>query len=177
MTGKKAVTDLANCDADQLYDLANAGNAEALEALHKHYREEPELVRRHGNLSWLVRESRLKHLLGQEGTRLAIRESMRDLAKRVAGDNPSPLERLLAERIAMCWLDVQDHELRYSLLNAESTFRQFEWRSQMLDRAHRRYLSAIKALAAVRRLALPAVQVNIAEQQVNAVLPPKAGQQ
>ena len=39
-----------------------------------------------------------------------------------------------------------------------------------LDRAHRRYLSAIKALAQVRKMQLPAVQVNIAAQggqQVN----------
>jgi hypothetical protein len=36
-----------------------------------------------------------------------------------------------------------------------------------LDRAHRRYLSALKTLATVRRLLVPAVQVNIADKQVN----------
>jgi hypothetical protein len=36
-----------------------------------------------------------------------------------------------------------------------------------MDRAHRRYLSAIKALALVRRLAVPVLQVNIARKQVN----------
>ena len=35
------------------------------------------------------------------------------------------------------------------------------------DRAHRRFLSSVKALAQVRRLLGPSVQVNIAEQQVN----------
>ena len=34
------------------------------------------------------------------------------------------------------------------------------------DRAHRRYLSAIKALVQVRRLLVPMVQVKMAEQQV-----------
>ena len=34
------------------------------------------------------------------------------------------------------------------------------------DRGHRRYLSAIKALAQVRLLLLPTVQVNMAENQV-----------
>ena len=34
------------------------------------------------------------------------------------------------------------------------------------DRAHRRYLQAITALARVRRLQLPALQVNIAQQQI-----------
>jgi hypothetical protein len=36
-----------------------------------------------------------------------------------------------------------------------------------MDRAHRRFLSAVKTLAAVRRLARPAVQINVARQQVN----------
>ena len=40
-----------------------------------------------------------------------------------------------------------------------------------IDRAHRRYLSAIKTLATVRKLALPVLQVNIAKKQVNVASP------
>jgi hypothetical protein len=36
-----------------------------------------------------------------------------------------------------------------------------------MDRAHKRYLSALKALAQVRKLALPVLQVNIADKQLN----------
>ena len=36
-----------------------------------------------------------------------------------------------------------------------------------LDHAHRRYLSAIRTLAQVRKLLVPVVQVNIADRQVN----------
>jgi hypothetical protein len=38
-----------------------------------------------------------------------------------------------------------------------------------MDRAHKRYLSALKALALVRKLALPVLvaQVNVGGQQVN----------
>jgi hypothetical protein len=36
-----------------------------------------------------------------------------------------------------------------------------------IDRAHKRYLSSVKALALVRKLALPVLQVNIARRQVN----------
>jgi hypothetical protein len=36
-----------------------------------------------------------------------------------------------------------------------------------MDHAHRRYLSALRALALVRKLALPVLQVNIARKQVN----------
>ncbi len=40
-----------------------------------------------------------------------------------------------------------------------------------MDATHRRFLSAVKALALVRKLALPALQVNIARRQVNVVTP------
>jgi len=40
-------------------------------------------------------------------------------------------------------------------------------RQRRITRSQRRYLDAILALAKVRRLALPVVQVNVAEKQVN----------
>ena len=43
-----------------------------------------------------------------------------------------------------------------------------------MDRAHRRYLTAIKTLAIVRKLALPVLQVNIAKKQVNVAGSPPA---
>lgn len=171
MAKKKTVTELANCSIEQLFELANTGYTEALELLRKRYREKPELVNIYGDLTKAVRESRLKQLLGDKakGTALAIREQIADMVKQVAGDNPTPLERLLVARVAMCWLDVHDHEYRYAVLNGESNYTQFEWRSKMLDRAHNRYLSAIKALALVRKLGVPAIQVNIGDKQINTV--------
>jgi hypothetical protein len=40
-----------------------------------------------------------------------------------------------------------------------------------MDRAHKRYLSAIKTLATVRKLAVPVLQINVAKQQVNVAGP------
>ena len=47
------------------------------------------------------------------------------------------------------------------------TFKQFEFHQRRIDAAHRRYLSALRTPAQIRKLALPAVQVNIARNQVN----------
>lgn len=50
---------------------------------------------------------------------------------------------------------------------------------RMLDRAHNRYLSAITALAKIRKLSLPTVQVNIADKQINTtggIVTPKDGE-
>ena len=38
---------------------------------------------------------------------------------------------------------------------------------QRIDKAHARFLSSLRTLAQVRKLALPALQVNIAKSQVN----------
>ena len=46
----------------------------------------------------------------------------------------------------------------------ELSVRQAQYQQQRIDQAHRRYLGAIKSFAQVRRLQLPAVQVNIRQQ-------------
>ncbi len=72
------------------------------------------------------------------------------------------------ERIVACWLQVayaDHHAARFEQQGGR--FVQGEYWQRQQDRAHRRYLSAIRTLAQVRRLLQPAVQVNIAENQVN----------
>ena len=93
---------------------------------------------------------------------------MARLRKEVAGDDPSPVERLLADRVALCWLALHDAEIRFAQAK-DLTIKQAEFWQKRIDCAHRRYLSAIKTLATVRRLAFPALQVNIARKQVNTI--------
>ena len=47
------------------------------------------------------------------------------------------------------------------------SFKDAEYREGRRDRAHKRFLSACKALATVRKLARPTIQVDLANQQVN----------
>jgi hypothetical protein len=49
----------------------------------------------------------------------------------------------------------------------EGTIRQAEFQLRRVESAHRRFLSAVATLARVRKLALPALQVNIGANQVN----------
>ena len=41
-----------------------------------------------------------------------------------------------------------------------------------IDHAHARLMSSLKTLSQIRRLALPAVQINVARQQVNQQIVP-----
>lgn len=107
-------------------------------------------------------------------------------ARELAGPNPSPLEVLLVDRVLASYLLVNFYELQCAaLLRArhEGTDEGASWANpnrpdrlgdglhQRLDDAHKRFLSASKTLAQVRRLQVPVnVQVNVAAaggQQVN----------
>jgi hypothetical protein len=90
------------------------------------------------------------------------------LRAELAGPEPTSVERLLVERVVARWLQVQDADVRY----AQAKDLSLAWGAyyqRRMDRAHKRYLSAIRTLALVRRLALPVLQVNIARKQVNVV--------
>src|SRR5262249_37446886 len=95
------------------------------------------------------------------------------LRAELAGPNPSPVERLLVERVVACWLQVQDADVRYAQAQNDRPSRQHsDFLQRRMDRAHRRYLSALRTLALVRKLAVPVLQVNIADKQrMNVGLP------
>jgi hypothetical protein len=103
------------------------------------------------------------------GPDLVLREALLrklDLLRaELAGPDPTPVERLLAERAAACWLQVQDADLRTAQAK-DLTVQWATYYQARMDRAHRRYLQALKTLAAVRKLAVPVLQVNIAKKQV-----------
>lgn len=99
---------------------------------------------------------------------------LKELRREVAGPCPTPLETLLAERIALCWLTVHIYETVLAQQGGEMTFISLEHHQKRIDKAHKRYLASIKALAQVRRLQLPSVQINVGA-QVNAIPYDKGG--
>ncbi len=126
----------------------------------------PALARANGSPARHLTDS----LLGWYAKNPVIQESVRrklvEVRRELEGPNPTPLERLLAERAAICWLTVNQYENAFAQAS-RLAFRDAEHQQRRIDAAHRRFLSAIRTLAAIRKLALPAIQVNIAESQVN----------
>lgn len=96
----------------------------------------------------------------------AAREKLARVRDELAGADPSPAERLLAERAAFCWMAVNSYEAIFAQARGLS-LEQSAHQQRRIDLAHRRFVGAIKALALVRRLAVPAMltQVNVATQQ------------
>jgi hypothetical protein len=109
---------------------------------------------------------------GKEGdakTKAVLERQIDELADEFAGPTPSPVERVLAETAATCWFAFRMHEGHYAgtVSAGGMSLAQSEHAQRRMDRAHRRFLSTVKTLAAVRRLTLPALQINVARQQVN----------
>jgi hypothetical protein len=101
-------------------------------------------------------------LLAQE----AIPRVLEQMRSELEGEDLTPLERLLVERVAATWLQVQCYETLYAQNARKMTMAQGEHHQRRIDKAHNRHLSAVRALAQVRKMG-PAVQINIAERQVN----------
>ena len=92
------------------------------------------------------------------------------LIESLAGPDAPPLERLLSQRAVACWLHVNYVEVLVAqVLAAEGglAWKPLNEYQRWLDRSHNRFLRALKVLAQVRALKLPAVQLNVAQQQVN----------
>jgi hypothetical protein len=121
-----------------------------------------------GDLAQRAEERWMKVLAGDDVVEKELyRIKIEALRNELAGPNPSPLERLLVDRIIVCWIQVHHADLIAAQNAASGNLRWGTYVQRRQDRAQRRYLSAMKALANVRRLLVPSVQVNIAEQQVN----------
>jgi hypothetical protein len=103
----------------------------------------------------------------------ALQERMHQMRAEIAGENPTPLEVLLTERVVSGWLLVEvlegliaaqyQRDVKAHRVPPTHVIQQ----SRILESATRRYLAAIRELARVRKLqAGVPVQVNT---QVNVV--------
>ncbi len=117
---------------------------------------------RHVQIAFINRAAG-RNLLVKEMTQRKLEAMRRELA----GTDCTPLERLLVERIALCWLQLHYYETILAQSLGDLSIAQSESQQKRIDKAHKRYLASIKTLAQVRRLQLPSVQVNIGEKQVN----------
>jgi hypothetical protein len=103
-----------------------------------------------------------------DGYQRAIAEHCVERRRELTLENDGALEHLLIEQVVTCELaatyaDQLAHE------NDVISIAQAEYLLRRQESTHRRLLSACRALATVRRLRIPAVQLNVAQQQVNVV--------
>jgi hypothetical protein len=98
--------------------------------------------------------------------REATERKLEEMRAELLGSHPTALERLLVERVVATWFHLHHLEAQYAARESMSLALGLYYQ-KCLTAAQNRYIAAIKGLADVRRLALPALQVNIARKQIN----------
>ncbi len=146
---------------------AEQGDTTVLPALRAYMDQAPGFWEQRGDMGQLTQTALIQHIAGKN---LMVQENIARkcaaLTKELAGPTPSPLERLLVERIVLCWLQLHYAEALYTQIK-DMSLQQAAFHQSRISKAHARYLSAIRTLAQVRRLEVPAVQINVGGQQVN----------
>lgn len=155
---------------------AQAGDATALPALHDILDRVPRIRELLGSdIDKTVEHFISKSLSGEKNLAFpeGVKRKLKALREELEGPSPSATERLLVDRVVACWLQVQEADLRYSQLG-DCSFAKAAFHLKRQDHAHQRFLSAMKTLATVRKLAIPMLQVNIGSNQLNVASNPPA---
>ena len=109
---------------------------------------------------------------GTEASKAALRGDIDAFAAELAGPDPTPTERVLADAAAVCWFSLRLAEAQYAGASSSEegiSHDSADYYARRIDGAHRRLISTLRTLATVRRLAGPAVLINqvVGRQQLN----------
>jgi hypothetical protein len=100
--------------------------------------------------------------------RASIEEELAAVIRDLSDPRDGAIERLIIARAAICALDADLSELEHlRAIEHYDDARDAEVYDRRRDRAHRRLLATLKALADVRRINRPVVQVNVGDGNTN----------
>lgn len=148
-------------------------SAETRKMLDDFLKSDPAIWRAAGDM---VEQAARQLIKTVSGTSHAVNASMMHGWQQLPADLARPgdgeLERLLIQQVVVSWLHLGYIDYQYSavLTSPDMSIKRGDYWERRLNAAQRRYLRATETLARVRRLQLPAVQVNIGAQQVNQVM-------
>ena len=103
-------------------------------------------------------------------------KSANALKAELTGKNPDPIEKLLAERVVMSWLQLGYLEAREAQ-QGEKELRWAEYRRRRQDQAYRQFMRAADALATLRRLVPQTVYLPVVQQAPASLPDARPGQE
>ena len=154
-----------------LLRLAERGQEDAVPEIRQILSEHPGLAWRYVDVAHIAEDALIEEMTEEQdlATKELLRCQLEAMREQIAGKNSSALEQLLSERVVVTGLEVQYFEALYAKYMRNLTIPQAEHHQKRLDRAHGRHLSAIRALAQMRKLlkGTAITQINIADKQIN----------
>ncbi|MCB9924408.1 MAG: hypothetical protein H6822_19675 [Planctomycetaceae bacterium] len=153
-------------DLQQLVERARKGDRSVLPQLREYLDENSQVWQTVGDMAKHAEGTWIKLIAKDD---LLVHESIRrELDRRrqeLAGEDPTPLEKQLVDRIVVCWLALTHAEMM-AASTAEHTLQQREHYLKRLDAAERRHQTAISQLSKVREL-LPRKRRPVAKEVVD----------
>ena len=133
--------------------------------------QHPEFWRICGDLTEQAALIMLADMEAPRSMKESLQVGMAHMAAELTQPGDGELERLIIRQVVGCWLRLSYVEYIYgrAVIVGKQTLNQGDFWERRLSAAQRRYLRAAETLARVRRMNLPAMQVNIAAQQINQV--------
>jgi len=142
-----------------------------LETLRMALCTEPDLWRTVGDLVDQAVLEIVKNLNANPVAREFVKANYEGQKRDLGYESAPPLERMLIQQVALTWLRLQILEQHYTqstMTTANPLTRETgDFWDRRLSAAQRRHLRACETLARIRKMGIAAVQVNIADQQVN----------
>lgn len=131
---------------------AHAGDPTVVPQLRALLDARPELWRQHGDLAQHVRTALLDFAAGKSlWAREAFERKMNELTAELAGESPSALEKILIERIVVCWAQSYLADLDAIQMDKSRSPQAGHYQKRQ-SAAHGRFLAAVRQLAVVRKL-------------------------
>lgn len=154
----------------ELIGHATQGDRAALPALRRLLDAAPALWRHAGDVARVAEAAWVDLIAGRD---LLVRESLTRsvaaLKAELAGPSAPPLERLLAERVACCWMQAGQADAASAQLRGQGpTAAQLDLLQRRQEQTQRSLLAAIKALATVRKLGVAAAPTATASEAAGA---------
>jgi hypothetical protein len=151
-------------ELESLSQKAEKGDKEARRELKRALRASaPQVIARASDIGRraqhiLVRTAAAGDPLVEEALKARLDVMREEISGEAYGEEPTPLEALLTERVVSCWMLVELLEVLNSayyvrdLGHKRVDVRYFMQMVKILDSAYRRFLASIQALARVRKL-------------------------
>lgn len=171
---RQALTDFVTLPEDEIQlrmELAKAGDPESLDWVHRAFVADPtgNLAEMFGvNAAKQIERLLLFRVAGDDQVaRTSLLAQVERMRKDLAGPEPSALERVLADRVALAHLALHSLELQFQREAHNLGPALADAMERRIARTNRQFNEACKTLAVVRRLAVPAIRMFVADRQVN----------
>jgi hypothetical protein len=160
-----------------LFQKTNTDNPaeEEVTALREYLSRHPSLWKHIGNLAENAARNLINSVQGTPALKEALKVGYEQMRLDLGWEEATALERLLIEQVVLSWMRLYLVEHHHTAVMKEQlTLQQGQYWEGRLNAAQRRFLRACASLARIRKMDLPALQINFAEQQVNQVIQSKS---